>query len=253
LLFSLFIKGYLPPILPLGCLIFLAIDLISGSNVESPRTVFGAPITVIYPKLPWMTRILPALVLAPFMLTGFILPVMWKLLSTFIRNVYARLALTLSLPIIWVAPWQSIISALLTVFVVFAHPFRVLLVTVRFGTVLTLNTIDNGKLWTMLLVSWLHTMLNNTYEYEPLDPEQRQFRILRLQARSLCSLVERELLTASITQSPHVYEAISYRWSSGWAIYPIVIDGKRHLVPRTVYKTGLAMIRAGSILDQISQ
>lgn len=76
------------------------------------------------------------------------------------------------------------------------------------------------------------------YTYTPLDANNAEFRLLRLEPISDDNLVRCWLVNVPLREhrSKEAYEAISYRWGNEGRNFPIVIDGKRFLVTRTVFE-----------------
>ncbi|KAK1751192.1 hypothetical protein QBC47DRAFT_417605 [Echria macrotheca] len=85
---------------------------------------------------------------------------------------------------------------------------------------------------------------NDTFRYQPLNPETPCFRLLRLLAGAVdeiaCEIFQATLHTQALEAVP--YEALSYTWGSPDRVLGITVNGKRMLIPPSLY-TALNYLR----------
>lgn len=181
----------------------------------------------------------------PYIITGIILPLVYRLITLMISNYYMRLSILLGPKI----PSTIVLLARLLAFI--APPIREhgpqvtrrLIKISRRCLVFSLELADAVALWRILerskrMVEQLQEKPGRCSKYVYTALGKRQIRVLKITPQSEI-LLKCTLETISLDeQSRESYEAVSYRWPAGnqEAVYPILIGDNHFLVAKTVLK-----------------
>ncbi|KAK4189078.1 heterokaryon incompatibility protein-domain-containing protein [Podospora australis] len=235
---------FLPMILSLGGINILATFICLAWN-KSPihNSSPLASITKLYRVGPNAGRNMVWLAASCFGVTGLVLPPMYHGLRWMIGNFYLRCAALVALVGVTFHFFSNLTID------PFGYVSRLVIKTARQITVQALILRDQFRDWLSWCACRFMTQRLKDYEYEPLNRANLEFRLLRLHpASSDDPLIQCSLLRVPFNDhyDQDNYEAVSYRWGSGRPIYPIVINGSRFLVSRTVFR----LLRALQLRDQ---
>jgi len=106
----------------------------------------------------------------------------------------------------------------------------------RLSLLVALNKIDAVGLVVVWILSWVAFGRTEPYRYSVLASQKRKFHVLLLEPGS-GPVLRCGMRTASLKNhgKKGTYEAVSYRWGSSTATYPILMDKKRFLVSEMVF------------------
>ncbi|KAK4197811.1 heterokaryon incompatibility protein-domain-containing protein [Triangularia verruculosa] len=123
-----------------------------------------------------------------------------------------------------------------------AHWPRPIIRETRRFMVFVLDLEATLRMCCVCLICQFKTWSLESFQYTPLETSSVEFRLLRLDALSDAPQ-DRYLVRCWLTSVPmgehyskNTYEAVSYRWGTERRNYPIVMNGKRFLVSRTVFE-----------------
>ncbi|KAK0718741.1 heterokaryon incompatibility protein-domain-containing protein [Apiosordaria backusii] len=237
-----------------GIVLFPLLTSLGGWNLVHFLLALLQPTSITYPdssKFPLATLIkehtldleteywLKYLTASPFILVSLFLRAVYEAIRWVFPSIWLRVPTVLALAAgFW---YHRMYNCQSTMTQTVSHWPRPIIRHIRRLMVSVLDLEATLRVWTLCLICQFKTWGLEQYTYTPLDVSKAEFRLLRLEPISDDPkdkhVVHCWLMNVPLSDhcDKNTYEAVSYRWGTERRNFPIVMNGKRFLVSRTVF------------------